>query len=125
MLARYQSRQYSFAFGRFSLDLNTRIIPLDYPPEHHWYQCSRAGGSLAHDFTRQDQTLVAHFRSAHIKTIKFSERRKRIEMCMNCSSQPAMPAHILECLGLSKQDLADVPLLMLDFLKVYDVMDLV
>ncbi|GFX97675.1 hypothetical protein TNCV_3065621 [Trichonephila clavipes] len=28
------------------------------PSEHHWYQCSRAGGSLAHGFTRQDQTLL-------------------------------------------------------------------
>ncbi|GFT06396.1 hypothetical protein TNCV_3355451 [Trichonephila clavipes] len=29
-------------------------------------------------------------------------------MCTNCSSEPATPAHILECLGLTKQDLADV-----------------
>ncbi|GFX33280.1 hypothetical protein TNCV_1796531 [Trichonephila clavipes] len=43
---------------------------------------------------------------------------------MNCSSEPATPAHILECLGLTKQDLADDPLLVLDFMKVYDVMDL-
>ncbi|GFX59899.1 hypothetical protein TNCV_4984121 [Trichonephila clavipes] len=39
-------------------------------------------------------------------------------MCTNCSSDPATPAHILKCLGLTKQDLADVPLLVLDFLKV-------
>ncbi|GFW62337.1 HTH_48 domain-containing protein [Trichonephila clavipes] len=39
-------------------------------------------------------------------------------MCTNCSSEPATPAHILECLGFTKQDLADVHLLMLDFLKV-------
>ncbi|GFS66644.1 RNase H domain-containing protein [Trichonephila clavipes] len=76
-------------------------------------------------YTRQDQTLLAHFRSGHIKSMKFSEGRKSFEMCTNCSSVPATPAHILECLGLTKQDLADVPLLVLDFLKVYDVMDLV
>ncbi|GFV76965.1 RNase H domain-containing protein [Trichonephila clavipes] len=93
--------------------------------EHHWYQCSRPGGSLAHGLSRQDQTLLARFRSGHIKSMKFSEGRKSFEMCTNCSSEPATPAHILECLGLTKQDLADVPLLVLDFLKVYDVMDLV
>ncbi|GFU92510.1 hypothetical protein TNCV_4794391 [Trichonephila clavipes] len=38
--------------------------------------------------------------------------------------QPATPDHILEYLGLTKLDLADDPLLVLDFLKVYDVMDL-
>ncbi|GFW20145.1 uncharacterized protein TNCV_2320861 [Trichonephila clavipes] len=87
-------------------------------PEHHWYQCSRPGGSLAHGFTRQDQTLLAHpLKSGHIKSMKFSEGRNSFEMCMNSSSEPATPAHILECLGLTKQDLADVPLLVLDFLK--------
>ncbi|GFV11900.1 uncharacterized protein TNCV_1217751 [Trichonephila clavipes] len=85
--------------------LNTRIRPLGLPPppEHHWYQCSRPGGSLAHSFTRQDQTLLARFRerSGHIKTMKFSEGRKSFEMCTKCSG-PASPAHILECLGLPK-----------------------
>ncbi|GFT08167.1 uncharacterized protein TNCV_3481201 [Trichonephila clavipes] len=94
-------------------------------PEHHWYECFRPEGSLAHGFTRQDQTLLARFRSGHIKSMKFSEGRKSFEMYTNCSSEPTTPAHILECLGLTKQDLADVPLLVLDFLKVYDVMDLV
>ncbi|GFV63598.1 uncharacterized protein TNCV_625931 [Trichonephila clavipes] len=126
-LARYQSRHHPSPFWRFSLELNTRIRPLGLPPtpERHWYQCSRPGGSLAHDFTRQDQTLLARFRSGHIKSMKFSEECKSFEMCTNCSSEPATPAHILECLGLTKQNLADVPLLVLDFLKVYDVMDLV
>ncbi|PRD31752.1 UNVERIFIED_CONTAM: hypothetical protein NCL1_22618 [Trichonephila clavipes] len=70
-------------------------------------------------------TLLSRFRSGHIKTMKFPEGRKSFEMCTNCFSEPATPAHILECLGLTKQDLADDPLLVLDFLKVYDVMDLV
>ncbi|GFX70006.1 hypothetical protein TNCV_340331 [Trichonephila clavipes] len=43
-------------------------------------------------------------------------------MCTNCSSEPATPAHILECPGLTKQDLADVPLLVLDYLNVFVVM---
>ncbi|GFW24408.1 uncharacterized protein TNCV_606541 [Trichonephila clavipes] len=126
-LARYQSRQHPSPFWRSSLELNTRIRPLGLPPspKHRWYQCSRPGGSLAHGLTRQDQTLLTRFRNGDIKSMKFSEGRKSLEMCTNCSSEPATPAHILECLGLTKQDLADDPLLVLDFLKVYDVMDLV
>ncbi|GFW44917.1 putative RNA-directed DNA polymerase from transposon X-element [Trichonephila clavipes] len=93
--------------------------------EHHWYSCSSPGGSLAHGFTRQDQTLVARFRSGYFKTMEFSERFKSYEMCTNCSSEPASHAHILECLGSFKQDLADDPLVVLDFLKVYDAMDMV
>ncbi|GFY30147.1 uncharacterized protein TNCV_3090551 [Trichonephila clavipes] len=121
-LVRYQSRQHPSNFWRFShLNKTTWILP----PEHHWYQCSRPGGYLAHFVTRQDQTLLAHFRSGYIKTMKFSEGCKSFQMCTNCSSEPATPAHILECLGFTKQDLADNPLLVLDFLKMYDVMNLV
>ncbi|GFT88712.1 RNase H domain-containing protein [Trichonephila clavipes] len=76
-------------------------------------------------FDKTGSTLLASFRSGHIKSMKFSERRKSFEMCTNCSSEAATPSHTLECLGLTKQDLADVPLLVLDFLKVYDFMDLV
>ncbi|GFU39220.1 hypothetical protein TNCV_1903041 [Trichonephila clavipes] len=43
-------------------------------------------------------------------------------MCTNCSSEPASPVHILKCLGLTKQDFADDPLLVFEFLKVYDTM---
>ncbi|GFS94969.1 hypothetical protein TNCV_4202131 [Trichonephila clavipes] len=45
--------------------------------------------------------------------MKFSEGCKGFEMCTNCSSKPASPAHIFECLGLTKQDLADDPSLVL------------
>ncbi|GFW63359.1 RNase H domain-containing protein [Trichonephila clavipes] len=55
-------------FWRFSLELNTRIraLGLPLPPENHRYQCFRPGGSLAHGFTRQDQTLPARFREMAI-----------------------------------------------------------
>ncbi|GFU48605.1 uncharacterized protein TNCV_1439741 [Trichonephila clavipes] len=66
-------------FSRTRLQNKTAWIP----PEHHWYQCSRPGGSLAHGFTRQDQTLLARFRSGHIKTMKFFEGRNIFEMCTN------------------------------------------
>ncbi|GFU47067.1 uncharacterized protein TNCV_2616381 [Trichonephila clavipes] len=79
-LARYQSPQHPSPFWRFSLELNTRIRPLGLPPEQHWYKCPRLGGSLAHGFTRQDQTLLARFRSGHIKTMKFSKGCKSFEM---------------------------------------------
>lgn len=95
------------------------------PPEHLWYQCPRPGGSLAQGFNRQEQTVLARFRSGHLKSMKFSEGSKCFDICTNCSNEQASPNHILECLGLTKQDLIDDPMTVLDFLKVYDVMDLV
>ncbi|GFX60104.1 transposable element Tcb1 transposase [Trichonephila clavipes] len=50
--------------------------------------------------------------------MKFSEGFKSFEMCTNSSCELASPAHNLECLELTKQDLADDPLLVLDFPKV-------
>ncbi|GFX83160.1 RNase H domain-containing protein [Trichonephila clavipes] len=84
----------------FSRTKHQNAIAWITPPEHHWYQCSHPRGYLAHG-------------------------RNSFEIRTNCSSEPTTPDHILECLGLTKQDLEDVPLLVLDFLKAYDVMDLV
>ncbi|GFU77080.1 uncharacterized protein TNCV_1701621 [Trichonephila clavipes] len=129
-LARYQSHQHLSPFWRFSLELNTRIRPLGLSPRvplvsvfPSWrFSGSRfykTGSNSSSPFSRERE------RSDYIKTMKFSEGCKSFEMCTNCSSEPATPAYILECLGLTKQDLADDPLLVLDFLKEYVVMDLV
>ncbi|GFU46701.1 uncharacterized protein TNCV_1419611 [Trichonephila clavipes] len=123
-LARPQSRQHPSSFWIFSQKLNTRINPLGLsPPEHHWYQCSRPGGSLIHGFNRQEQTILARFRSGHLKSMKFFKRSKSFEMCINCSPDSASPAYILECLGIPKQDLANDPFFVLDYLRLYDFID--
>ncbi|GFX59622.1 RNase H domain-containing protein [Trichonephila clavipes] len=88
------------------------------PQEQHWYQCSRPGVSLVRCFNRQEQTILTRFRSGHLKSMKFFEGFKSLETCTNCSSEPASSAHIFEYLGLTKQDLADDPLLVLDYLSV-------
>ncbi|GFW80647.1 RNase H domain-containing protein [Trichonephila clavipes] len=113
-------------FWRFSLELNTRIRPLGLPPRAplvSMFSSWRLSGSQFYKTASNSSSPLS--RSGHIKSMKFSEGRKSFEMCTNCSSKPDSPAHILECLGLTKQDLADVPLLVLDYLKVYGVMDLV
>ncbi|GFU42963.1 hypothetical protein TNCV_3141081 [Trichonephila clavipes] len=51
-------------FSRTKYQNNTVWI---VPTEHHWYQCSRPGGSLAHGFKRQDQTLLALFEVTILK----------------------------------------------------------
>ncbi|GFU76169.1 RNase H domain-containing protein [Trichonephila clavipes] len=108
-------------FSKIKLQNKTAWIILS---EHHWYQCSRPRGSLAHGFNRQEQTVIVRFRRGHLKSMKFSEGSKSFDMCINCS-EPALPAHNLVGLGLTKQGLADDSLLVLDLLRVYEAMDLV
>ncbi|GFS90097.1 RNase H domain-containing protein [Trichonephila clavipes] len=43
--------------------------------------------------------------------------------CVRCSACQASPEHILDYLGLSKQDLYEDPLMVLDFLRVNEIMD--
>ncbi|GFU88619.1 uncharacterized protein TNCV_4442961 [Trichonephila clavipes] len=45
--------------------------------------------------------------------------------CVRCSASQASPEHILDCPGLSNQDLYEDPLMVLDFLRVNEIMDLV
>ncbi|PRD32310.1 UNVERIFIED_CONTAM: hypothetical protein NCL1_20861 [Trichonephila clavipes] len=82
---------------------------------------NNALGSLVSLPNGKEIWILSDSRSA-MQHLSNWQRCKSFEMCSNCSSEPA---HVLECLGLTKQDLADDPLLVMDFLKVYDVMDLV
>ncbi|GFW05660.1 uncharacterized protein TNCV_5025231 [Trichonephila clavipes] len=126
VLTSYQSRQHPSPFWRFSIELNTRIRPLGLPPRAplvSMFSSWRLSSSRFYKTGSNSPSTLS--KSCHIKSMKFSEEPKSFEMCTNCSSELAPPAHILECLGLTKQDLADAPLLVLDFLKMYDVMDLV
>ncbi|GFX71437.1 hypothetical protein TNCV_2694251 [Trichonephila clavipes] len=45
--------------------------------------------------------------------------------CIRCSACQASPENILDCLGLSKQDLYEDPPMVLGFLRVNKVMDFV
>ncbi|GFV27923.1 uncharacterized protein TNCV_3887621 [Trichonephila clavipes] len=117
-LARYHSRQHPSPFWRFSLELNTRIKSAWITPRAPFasmFSSRRLSGS---HFTRHDQTILGRFRNGHFKTMKFSEGCKSFEMSTDCSSEPASPDFILECLRLTKQDLADNLLPVFDFLKV-------
>ncbi|GFX32122.1 RNase H domain-containing protein [Trichonephila clavipes] len=95
------------------------------PPAHHWYKAKRPGGSLSLQCSRQNQTILIHFRSGHLLTLTFKDRNKVFPTCVRCSACQASPENIHDCLGLSKQDLHEVSLMVLDFLRVNEIMHLV
>ncbi|GFU62246.1 uncharacterized protein TNCV_4859611 [Trichonephila clavipes] len=73
---------------------------------------------------KQEQTILTHFRSGHLRTLTFNDGKKVLP-CIRCSACQASPKHIIDCLGLTKQDLYEDPLMVLDFLRVKEIMDLV
>ncbi|GFV22218.1 RNase H domain-containing protein [Trichonephila clavipes] len=95
------------------------------PPSHHWYAARESGSFLDLNCDRASKTAISRLASGHTKSLSFFEGRKTFKFCSKCKVQQASAEHILDCLGLSREDLYDSPLLVIDFLKVNNLMDLV
>ncbi|GFV66234.1 RNase H domain-containing protein [Trichonephila clavipes] len=87
------------------------------PPLHPWYQSKYPGGSLVRGSSRGDPTALTRFLSGHLMSLTFVDGVKHFEICPKCSSAQASPGHILSCLGLTRQELVQDPLLVLDFFR--------
>ncbi|GFX30597.1 uncharacterized protein TNCV_4861211 [Trichonephila clavipes] len=95
------------------------------PPVHPWYQSKCPGGFLVRGSSRRYQTALTHFLSDHLMSLTFVDGIKHFEICTKCSSAQASSGHILSCLGLTRQDLVQDPLLVLGFFRVNGLMDLI
>ncbi|GFX36946.1 uncharacterized protein TNCV_1174481 [Trichonephila clavipes] len=95
------------------------------PPSHHWYAAREPGSFLDLNCDRASKTAISRLASGHSKSLSFFEGRKTFKFCSKCKVQQASVEHILDCLGLSREDLYDSPLLVIDFLRVNNLMDLV
>ncbi|GFY16475.1 putative RNA-directed DNA polymerase from transposon BS [Trichonephila clavipes] len=95
------------------------------PPSHHWYAAREPGSFLDLNCDRASKTAISRLASGHTKCLSFFEGRKTFKFCSKCKVQQASAEHILDCLGLSREDLYDSPLLVIDFLRVNNLMDLV
>ncbi|GFU17040.1 uncharacterized protein TNCV_2479871 [Trichonephila clavipes] len=94
------------------------------PPSHHWYAARKPGSFLDLNYDRASKTAISRLASGHTKSLSF-KGRKTLKFCSKCKVQQASAEHILDCLGLSREDLYDSPLLVIDFLRVNNLMDLV
>ncbi|GFV65223.1 putative RNA-directed DNA polymerase from transposon BS [Trichonephila clavipes] len=95
------------------------------PPSHHWYVVREPGSFLDLNCDRASKTAISRLASGHTKSLSFLEGRKTFKFCSKYKVQQASAEHILDCLGLSREDLYDSPLLVIDYLRVNNLMDLV
>ncbi|GFV05618.1 RNase H domain-containing protein [Trichonephila clavipes] len=100
-------------------------IPLSLSPSHHWYAARELGSFLDLNCDRASKTAISRLASGHTKSLSFFEGRKTFKFCSKCKVQQASAEHILDCLCLSREDLYDSPLLVVDFLRINNLMDLV
>ncbi|GFX83664.1 RNase H domain-containing protein [Trichonephila clavipes] len=66
------------------------------PPAHHWYETKRPGGSLSLQCSRQEQTIVTHFRSGHLRTLTFKDGNKVFRLVLG-----VLPARHLQHIFLT------------------------
>lgn len=109
----------------FSRAISSDSASWNIPPAHHWYQGKRPGEALSLQCCRSDQTAITRFKSGHIRSLCYTNGKKTFPICAKCSSEQAAPDHILDCLGLSRLDLYSNPIMVLDFLRVTNIIDLV
>ncbi|GFU75077.1 putative RNA-directed DNA polymerase from transposon BS [Trichonephila clavipes] len=107
--------------ARKHIDKKTWIVP----PVHTWYRADSPGGSLAMHCDRCTQTALSRFLSGHLRSLVFQWGHKTHPICPKCIIEQASLNHILRCLGLSYNDLLDISILVYDFLRVNELIDLV
>ncbi|GFW39458.1 uncharacterized protein TNCV_3907671 [Trichonephila clavipes] len=73
------------------------------PPNHQWYKSKHPGSSFLLKCGRASQTAISRLKSGHIKRFSFCGGRKTF--ALGTKTQQASPDHILDCLGLSREDL--------------------
>ncbi|GFX38523.1 RNase H domain-containing protein [Trichonephila clavipes] len=73
----------------------------------------------------KQSTVPPAYHCDYIRTLTFKDGNKVLPTCVKCSACQASPEHILDCLGLTKQDRYEDPLMVLDFLIVSEIIDLV
>ncbi|GFV13922.1 uncharacterized protein TNCV_523991 [Trichonephila clavipes] len=66
-------------------------------------------------WSRQEQAILTRFWSGHLRTLTSKDGNKVFPTCVRCSACQTSPEHILDCLGLSKQDFYEDPLMVSDF----------
>ncbi|GBN98954.1 hypothetical protein AVEN_245295-1 [Araneus ventricosus] len=92
---------------------------------HSWYRSEGPGASIHFKGDRKDQTALARLASGHLKTLRFSRRDKKFNICTQCNMMEATPQHLLDCVTLVQDDLLKRPDFVLEVMKANDLMDLI
>ncbi|GFV61258.1 uncharacterized protein TNCV_891051 [Trichonephila clavipes] len=95
------------------------------PPAYHRYEAKRPGVSRFLQCNRKEQITLTRFWSGHLRSLTSRDGNKVFPNCVRCSASQASPEYIFDCLGTLKQDLYEDTLIVLDYLKVNEIMDLI
>ncbi|GFS78713.1 uncharacterized protein TNCV_3148821 [Trichonephila clavipes] len=95
------------------------------PPVHPWYFQKHPGSTISFKGSRSYQTPFSRFSTGHLRCMSFEGGKRGIPICPKCNISPFSPQHILQCLGISCEEAVASPLLFLDYVQIYGLMNLV
>ncbi|GFX61495.1 RNase H domain-containing protein [Trichonephila clavipes] len=105
-----------------SFQRNKMNLTWKNPPFHHWYAAKSPDLYIQCRSSRAHQTALARFRSGHLRSMTFVQEVKSIFTC-SCSLL-ASPTHLLDCWGISLQQLYEEQGLMCEIFTRKGQMDL-
>ncbi|GFU18166.1 uncharacterized protein TNCV_2033251 [Trichonephila clavipes] len=73
---------------------------------------------------RSYQRAFLQFSAGHLRGMNFEGGKRIFPICPKCNISTFFPQHILQCLGFSCEEAVASPLLFLDFVQIYGLMDL-
>ena len=103
---------------------------IDHPTLSHcpscylWYQGNRPG-ALVVQCSRQEQTVISHFRSGHLRSVTYKDRVKVFPVYSKCATYQAMPDHVLNCLKFTREDVCEDLLYVLDIIRIARITDFI
>ncbi|GFU93852.1 uncharacterized protein TNCV_1660761 [Trichonephila clavipes] len=95
------------------------------PPVHPWYFQRHPGSAISFKGSRSYQTALSRFSTGHLRCMNFEGGKRSFPICPKCNIGPFSSQHILQCLGFSCEEAVASPLLFLDLVQIYGLMDLV
>ncbi|GFW81904.1 RNase H domain-containing protein [Trichonephila clavipes] len=96
-----------------------------FPPVHLRYFQRHPGSAISFKGSRSYQTAFSRFSTGHLRCMNFEDGKRSFPICPKCNISQFSPQHILQCLGFSCEKAVASPLLFLDFVQIYGLMDLV
>ncbi|GFX93630.1 RNase H domain-containing protein [Trichonephila clavipes] len=94
-------------------------------PVHPWYFQRHPGSAISFKDSRSYQTAFSRFSTGHLRCMNFEGGKRSFPICPKCNISQFSSQHILQCLGFSCEETVASPLLFLDFVQIYGLMDLV
>ncbi|GFV91204.1 RNase H domain-containing protein [Trichonephila clavipes] len=93
------------------------------PPAHPWYFQRHPGSAISFKGSRSYQTAFSRFSTGHLRCMNVEGGKRSFPICPKCNISPFSPQHILQCLGFSCEEAVASPLLFLDFVQIYGLME--